>query len=81
MKKQKRYKCNIASRPSGKNKEDAWTTKLQYFKNIMLCISIGYVYLMTIGCECGKMSRNKEMGVFIKTDRGNIKREYIEYFK
>ncbi|MCI8616883.1 MAG: hypothetical protein HFJ60_01240 [Clostridia bacterium] len=65
---------------NGLGMEDTWTTKLQYFKNIMLCISIGYVYLMTIGCECGKMSRNKEIGVFLKQIE-EIKREYIAYFK
>lgn len=61
---------------NGLGMEETWTRKIQYYKNIMLCISIGYVYIMTIGCECGKMSRNKEMGAFVKTRRGNKTRVY-----
>lgn len=96
---QKRYRCNIASKPSGENKEDAWyiasnenpkkainnykrrftiekmfkdmksngfgmeetrSKKLEYLKNIMLCISIAYVYIVTIGSECSRNGRSKE---------------------
>ena len=112
---QNKYKCNIATKPSGEEKEDSWyiatngnpkkainnykrrftieemfkdmksnglgmeetwTKKLEYFKNIMLCISIAYVYLITVGSECAKNCRNKEMGTFIKTKRANKTRVY-----
>lgn len=112
---QKRYKCNIASKPSGEKEdntwyiatngdvkkainnykrritieemfkdmksnglgmEETWSKKLEYFKNIMLCISIAYVYIITIGSECCRNGRNKEIGVHVKTKRGNKTRVY-----
>lgn len=116
---QSKYECNIATRPSGKEKEDnwyiatngnpqkainnykrrftieemfkdmksnglgmedTWTKKLEYFRNIMLCINIEYVYLITVGSECAKNGRNKEFGAFVK-QKEQIKREYIVYFR
>ena len=110
-----RYKCNIASKPSGKTEEDTWyivtnsepkkaiinykrrftieemfrdmksngfgmeknwTNKLQYFKNIMLCLSIAYVYIITVGSECTRNGRNHELGAFAKTKRANKTRVY-----
>lgn len=41
--------------------EDTWTKKLEYFKNIMLCINIAYVYLITVGSECEKMEEIKNL--------------------
>lgn len=112
---QSKYEWNIATRPSGKEKEDnqyiatngnpqkainnykrrftieemfknmksnglgmedTWTKKLEYFKNIMLCINIAYVYLITVGSECAKNGRNKEFGAFVKTKRANKTRVY-----
>lgn len=112
---QSKYECNIATRPSGKEKEDnwyiatngnppkainnykrrftieemfkdmksnglgmedTWTKKLEYFRNIMLCINIAYVYLITVGSECAKNGRNKEFGAFVKTKRANKTRVY-----
>ena len=37
----------------------------------MLCISIAYVYIITIGSECARNGRNKEIGTFVKTKRAN----------
>ena len=111
-----KYKCNIASKPSGEGEEEdtwyiatngnpkkainnykrrftieemfkdmksnglgmeeTWTNKLQYFKNIMLCVSIAYVYIMTVGSECARNGRNKEIGTYRKTERGIKTRIY-----
>ena len=112
---QSKYECNIATRPSGKEKEDnwyiatngnppkainnykrrftieemfkdmksnglgmedTWTKKLEYFRNIMLCINIAYVYLITVESECAKNGRNKEFGAFVKTKKANKTRVY-----
>lgn len=61
---------------NGLGMEDTWTKKLEYFKNIMLCINIAYVYLITVGSECAKNGRNKEFGAFVKTKRANKTRVY-----
>lgn len=112
---QNKYKCNIATKPSGESKEEnwyiatnsnpkkainnykrrftieemfkdmksnglgmeeTWTKKLEYFRNIMLCISIAYVYLITIGSECARNGRNKDLGVYVKTKRASKTRVY-----
>lgn len=112
---QNKYKCNIASKPSGEKEEDTWhiatngdpkkainnykrrftieemfkdmksnglgmeetwTKKLEYFKNIMLCLSIAYVYIITIGSDCARNGMNKEIGAFVKTKRANKTRVY-----
>lgn len=61
---------------NGLGMEDNWSKKLQYFKNIMLCINIAYVYIITIGSECARNGRNKELGVYVKTKRANKTRVY-----
>ena len=61
---------------NGLGMEETWTKKLSYFKNIMLCISIAYVYIITIGSECARNGRNKEIGTFVKTKRANKTRIY-----
>lgn len=61
---------------NGLGMEETWSKKLEYFKNIMLCISIAYVYIITIGSECCRNGRNKEIGVHVKTKRGNKTRVY-----
>lgn len=111
---QSRYKCNIASKPSGEKEdtwyiatngdpkkainnykrrftieemfrdmksngmgmEENWSNKLEYFKNIMLCISIAYVYIIALGSECTKNKRSKEIGVYRKTKRAKKTRVY-----
>ena len=61
---------------NGLGMEETWTKKLEYFKNIMLCISIAYVYLITVGSECTRNGRNKEIGVYVKTKRAQKTRVY-----
>ena len=63
---------------NGLGMEDTWTKKLEYFRNIMLCINIAYVYLITVGSECAKNGRNKEFGAFVKTKRANNPFSYYD---
>ena len=42
----------------------------------MLCLSIAYVYIITIGSDCARNGMNKEIGAFVKTKRANKTRVY-----
>lgn len=61
---------------NGLGLEDTWSKKLEYFKNIVLCVSIAYVYIITVGSECTRNGRNKEIGVYRKTKKARKSRIY-----
>lgn len=56
--------------------ESTWTESLTYFENLMLCISIGYTFVIVQGSTCVKNKLNKYLGATKKTLENQIIRIY-----
>ena len=50
----------------GFNLESTWTENLTYARNLYLCISIAYTWMITLGISCTKDKNNKILGVMKK---------------
>ncbi|GKU29328.1 hypothetical protein [Clostridium folliculivorans] len=42
--------------------EVTWTEDLVYFKNLYLCIIIGYTWMIILGLDCSKNKKSKIVG-------------------
>lgn len=47
---------------NGFSMEDSWSKGITYFKNLYLCLSIAYTWLIILGKTCTKNKKNKELG-------------------
>ena len=61
---------------NGFNMEDSWSEGLTYFKNLYLCLSIAYSWLIILGKVCTKNKKNKELGTIRINKNGKSIRIY-----
>ena len=61
----KDYKSN------GFTLERTWTENLVYFKNLYMCLSIAYIWMITLGSSCTKDKRNAEIGAVRRQKQQN----------
>jgi hypothetical protein len=61
---------------NGFNMEDSWSEGLTYFKNLYLCLSIAYTWLITLGKLCTKNKKNKDLGAIRISKTGKAIRIY-----
>lgn len=47
---------------SGFDMEGTWTESLVYFKNLYLCLSIAYTWMIILGADCSKNKKSKIVG-------------------
>lgn len=47
---------------AGFNMEGTWTESLMYFKNLYLCLSIAYTWMIILGADCSKNKKSKIVG-------------------
>jgi mRNA-degrading endonuclease RelE of RelBE toxin-antitoxin system len=61
---------------NGFNMEDSWAEGITYFKNLHLCLSIAYSWLIILGRICSKNKKNKELGAIRVNKNGKAIRIY-----
>lgn len=59
----------------GFNLEDTWGMDIHYIKMLILCISIAYCWMITLGTSCTKDKKNNTIGA-VKTLKGRQVRIY-----
>lgn len=42
--------------------EDKWTKNVVYFKNLYLCVSMAYTWMIILGADCSKNKKSKIIG-------------------
>jgi Transposase DDE domain len=47
---------------NGFNIEDTWTESIVYFKNLYLCVSMAYTWMIILGADCSKNKKSKIIG-------------------
>lgn len=47
---------------NGFNMEGTWTEDIVYFKNLYLCLSIAYTWMIILGADCSKNRKSKIVG-------------------
>ena len=47
---------------NGFDMEGTWTEDIMYFKNLYLCLSIAYTWMIILGADCSKNKKSKLIG-------------------
>lgn len=47
---------------NGFNIEDTWTESIVYFRNLYLCVSMAYSWMIILGTDCSKNKKSKIIG-------------------
>jgi hypothetical protein len=47
---------------NGFNIEDTWTEDIVYFRNLYLCVSMSYTWMIILGADCSKNKKSKIIG-------------------
>ncbi|MCJ8174460.1 hypothetical protein [Clostridium botulinum] len=47
---------------NGFNLESTWTENLTYMKNLYLCVSVAYAWIIILGVSCSKDKKSKLLG-------------------
>lgn len=47
---------------NGFGMEGTWTENIVYFKNLYLCLSIAYTWMIVLGVDCSKNKKSKIVG-------------------